>query len=190
MKSLTAVAMMAFALSFCNLSQRIANRANSNRGSVKTVKPATPAFGIRYDGKMEDLFPQKVLEYPLVFTINPRNFGFSVPEGTEVRGGVYRSRKNEIVKHMLVNFGSIEESARNLQIFLKKARENNAGLATEPVRDNSGNQIGERFAFFDSENNLFWTNGSVFAVVKAKSKETVDRFAQALPYYAEFTAAE
>lgn len=190
MKSLTAIAMMAFALSFCNLSQRLANRANHNRAPVKTAQPATPSYGTHYAGKMEDLFPQKVLEYPLVFTINPRNFGFSVPEGTEVRGGVYRSRKNEIVKHMLVNFGSIEESAKNLHIFLRKAREKDADINTEPVTGNSGNQIGERFAFFDGENNLFWTNGSVFAVVKAKSKDTVDRFGQALPYYTEMTTAK
>lgn len=190
MKTLTALALMALALSFCNLSERLANRSNNNRGVVKTVRPADPAFGSHYDGKMEDIFPQKVLEYPLVITINPRNFGVSVPEGTEVRGGVYRSRKNEIVKHMLVNFGSIEESAKNVHIFLRKARENNDGLGTEPVRDNGGNQIGERFAFFDGENNLFWTNGSLLAVVKAKSKETVDKFVEALPYYVELAPAK
>lgn len=190
MKTLTAIAMMAFALSFCNLSQRLANRGNNNRGVVKTVQPPTPAFGSHYDGKMEDIFPQKVLVYPLVVTINPRNFGVPVPEGTEVRGGVYRSRKNEIVKHMLVNFGTIEESAKNLRIFLKKAQQGNESLSTEPVRDNSGNQIGERFAFSDGENNLFWTNGSLLAVVKTKSKETMDKFAQALPYYVELTEAK
>ena len=189
MKSLTAVAMLALALTFCNLSQRLANR-NNNRGLVKTVQPAAPAFGKHYDGNIDDLFPKRVLDYSLVFTIDPRKFGLSVPEGTEVRGGVYRSRKNEIVKHMLVNFVSIEEAARNLQIFLKNARKENAGLTTEPVRDNSGKQIGERFEFFEVENNLFWTNGSVFAVVKSKSKDTVDKFAQALPYYAEIEPAK
>jgi len=189
MKSLTAVAMLALALTFCNLSQRLANR-NNNRGPVKTVQPAAPAFGKHYDGSIDDLFPKQVLEYSLVFTIDPRKFGLSVPEGTEVRGGVYRSRKNEIVKHMLVNFVSIEEAARNLQIFLKNARKENAGLTTEPVRDSSGKQIGERFEFFEVENNLFWTNGSVFAVVKSKSKDTVDKFAQALPYYTEIQPAK
>jgi hypothetical protein len=189
MKSLTAVAMLALALTFCNLSQRLANR-NTNRAPVKSVQPSAPAFGKHYEGSIDDLFPKKVLDYSLVFTIDPRKFGLSVPEGTEVRGGVYRSRKNEIVKHMLVNFGTIAEAARNLQIFLKDARKQNQGLTTEPVRDNSGNQIGERFAFLDAENNLFWTNGSVFTVVKSKSKDTVDKFAQALPYYAELQPAQ
>ncbi|HEX3282857.1 MAG TPA: hypothetical protein VHR36_16590 [Pyrinomonadaceae bacterium] len=189
MKSLTAVAMLGLALTFCNLSQRLANR-NNNHAPVKTVQPAAPAFGKHYDGNVDDLFPKKVLDYSLVFTIDPRKFGLSVPEGTEVRGGVYRSHKNEIVKHMLVNFGSIAEAARNLQIFLRDARKQNAGLAPEPVRDNSGNQIGERFAFSDAENNLFWTNGSLFVVVKSKSKDTVDKFAQALPYYVELQPAK
>lgn len=189
MKTLTAIAMMALALSFCNLSQRLANR-NNNRSVVRPVQPPAPGFGSHYDGKMEDVFPQKVLDYSLVFTIDPRKFGMSVPETTEVRGGVYRSRKNDIVKHMLVNFGSIEESAKNLQIFLRKARKDNEALGTEPVRNNSGDQIGERFGFFDGENNSFWTNGSLLVVVKAKSKETVDKFAEALPYYAELTTAK
>jgi hypothetical protein len=187
MKTLTALAMMAFALSFCNLSQRLSNRGNNNGAPVKSVQPPGPGFGSHYVGKMEDIFPQKVLEYPLVVTINPRNFGVSVPEGTEVRGGVYRSKKNEIVKHMLVNFVSIEESAKNLRLFLKKAQKENESLGPEAVLDNSGQQIGERFAFSDGEENLFWTNGSLLAVVKTKSRETTDKFARALPYYVELT---
>ncbi len=183
MKSLFTIALLVFALSFCNLSERFKNRANNNR-TVKTVQPSTaPGYGVHYGGKMEDIFPQKVLDYPLIVTINPRSFGVAVPEGTEVRGGVYRSRKNEVVKHMLVNFPTIEESARNLQIFLRKARENDKGLTTDPVRDSNGKQVGERFAFNDGEDNLMWTNGSLMVVVKAKVKDTVDKFAQALPYY-------
>jgi len=126
----------------------------------------------------------------LVVTINPRTFGIPVPEGTEVRGGVYRSRKNEIVKHLLANFPTIEESAKNLRIYFRKAQKDNEGLSTETVRDNSGKQIGERFTFDDGENNLFWTNGSLLAIVKAKSKETMDKFAQALTYYVELTEAK
>lgn len=190
MKTLTAVAVMAFALSFCNLSQRLANRGNNDRGAVKPVTLPAPGFGSHYAGKMEDIFPQKVLDYPLVVTINPRSFGLPVPEGTEVRGGVYRSRKNQIVKHLLVNFPTIEESARNFRIYLKKAQKDNASLSPEPVRDNSGKQIGERFSFDDGENNLFWTNGSLLAIVKTRSKETMDKFAQALPYYVELTEAK
>jgi hypothetical protein len=185
MKALTAIAVMAFALSFCNLSQKLTNRGNSNRAPAKTVQPPAPGFGSHFDGKMEDIFPQKVLDYPLLVTINPRSFGVSVPDGTEVRGGVYRSKKNEVVKHMLVNFVSIEESARNLRIFLRKAQKDNAGLNTEPVLDSNGQQIGERFAFSDGEYNLMWTNGSLLVVVKTKSQETSDKFAKALPYYAE-----
>lgn len=187
MKILTAIAMMAFALSFCNLSQRLANRGNNNRGTVKPATLPAPGFGSHYTGRMEDIFPQKVLIYPLVVTINPRTFGIPVPDGTEVRGGVYRSKKNEIVKHLLVNFPTIEESAKNLRIYFRKAQKDNEGLSTEPVRDNLGRQIGERFAFDDGENNLFWTNGSLLAIVKTKTKETTDKFAQALPYYVELT---
>ena len=185
MKTLTAIALMGFALSFCNLSQRLANRGNNNRGTVKPATLPAPGYGSRYNGKMEDIFPQKVLVYPLVVTINPRAFGIPVPDGTEVRGGVYRSKKNEIVKHLLVNFPTVEESAKNLRIYFRKAQKDNEGLSTEPVRDNLGRQIGERFSFDDGENNLFWTNGSLLAIVKTKTKETTDKFAQALPYYVE-----
>lgn len=190
MKSLSAFALLVLALSFCNLSERLKNRVNNNRAPVKTVQPAAPAYGTHYAGKLEDIFPQKVLDYPLVVTINPRSFGISVPEGTEVRGGVYRSRKNEIVKHMLVNFPSIEEAARNLQIFLRKAREDNKDLNPAPVKNSSGTQVGERFQAIEGENSMFFTNGSIFVVVKAKSKDTVEAFAQALPYYTDMPAGK
>jgi len=190
MKILTAGLLLTFAFSLCNLSQRLANRSNHNRAPVKTVQPPAAGYGTPFSGNIDQLFPKSVLDYKLVFTIDPRKFGQAVPEGTEVRGGVYRSKKNEIVKHMLVNFGTIEEAARNLQIFLRKARQDNPTISTEPVRGAGGTQIGERFSFTDSEENLLWTNGSIFSLVKTKSKETADKFAEALPYHTDVTLPE
>src|SRR5215210_6037645 len=90
MKPILAIAVLAFALSFCNLSERLANKGNqnSNNKNSSTASP-TPT-----KTSLKDSFPETVGEFKLQATYDKSELKGDetyMPGATDVLGAIYRS---------------------------------------------------------------------------------------------------
>lgn len=111
MKLALAITILVSALSLCNLSERLANKANQNSNNQNnSTASATPA-----KTSLKDSFPQEVGEFKLQDTYDRKEIGDDadkhLPGATDVLGAVYKSgSKKEQV--MVGQYPSEEEAAK------------------------------------------------------------------------------
>lgn len=132
MKLALAITALVFALSLCNLSERLANRANQNSNNQNSsTASATPA-----KTSLKDSFPQEVGEFKLQDTYDKKEIGSDadkyLPGASEVLGAVYKSgSKKEQV--MVGQYPSEEEAA--------KARDKRMSGSNYPIRWTKGSLL-------------------------------------------------
>lgn len=90
MKTIVAIASLAFSLSLCNLSERLANKGNQNSNNKNSATAsATPA-----KTSLKDSFPEEVGEFKLQATYEKSELKGDeayLPGATDVLGAIYRS---------------------------------------------------------------------------------------------------
>jgi hypothetical protein len=91
MKLILAIASLAFALSFCNLAEKLANKSNQNANNKNSsTASATPAIT-----SLKDAFPKVVGEFKLDNTYDKSELKGDdetyLPGATDVLGAVYKS---------------------------------------------------------------------------------------------------
>ena len=132
MKLILAIATLAFALSFCNLSERLANKANQNSNNQNsTTASATPA-----KTSLKDAFPQEVGEFKLDNTYDKSEVGGDadkyLPGATDVLGAVYKSGNKK--EQVMVGQYPSEADA-------EKARDKRIKGASYPLRWTKGSLL-------------------------------------------------
>lgn len=132
MKLILAIASLAFALSFCNLAERLANKANQNANNKNSsTASATPA-----STSLKDVFPKVVGEFKLDNTYDKSEVGGDadkyLPGATDVLGAVYKSgsKKEQI---MVGQYPSEDEA--------KKARDKRIAGSSYPLRWTKGSLL-------------------------------------------------
>jgi hypothetical protein len=132
MKLLLAITALVFALSLCNLSERLANKANQNsNNSNSATASATPA-----KTSLKDSFPQEVGDFKLQSTHDKKEISNDadkyLPGASDAVGAVYRSgSKKEQV--MVGQYPSEEEAA--------KARDKKISGSGYPIRWTKGSLV-------------------------------------------------
>lgn len=132
MKPLLAIAALGFALSLCNLSERLANKGNQNSNNQNSsTASSSPA-----KTSLKDSFPQEVGDFKLQDTYDKKEIGSDADKylagATDVLGAVYKSgTKKEQV--MVGQYPSEEEAA--------KARDKRISGASYPIRWTKGSLL-------------------------------------------------
>jgi protein involved in sex pheromone biosynthesis len=140
MKLILAISTLVFALSFCNLSERLANKANQNSNNKNSsTASATPA-----KTSLKDSFPQTVGDFKLDNTYDKSEVGNDadkyLPGATDVLGAVYKSgSKKEQV--MVGQYPSEAEA--------EKARDKKISSSSYPLRWTKGSLL------FAARNQIF-----------------------------------
>jgi len=132
MKLLLAIATLAFALSFCNLSERLANKANQNSNNKNsTTASATPA-----KTSLKDSFPQEVGDFKLEKTYDRSELKGDddtyLPGATDALGAVYKSGNKK--EQVMVGQYPSEADA-------EKARDKRVRGASYPLRWTKGSLL-------------------------------------------------
>jgi hypothetical protein len=132
MKLIFAITSLVFALSLCNLAERLGNKANQNANNKNSsTVSATPD-----KTSLKDSFPQQVGDFKLQDTYDKKEIGSDadkyLPGASDVLGAVYKSStKKEQV--MVGQYSSDEEAA--------KARDKKISGASYPIRWTKGSRL-------------------------------------------------
>jgi hypothetical protein len=132
MKLILAIGTLAFALSFCNLSERLANKANENSNNKNSsTASATPA-----KTSLKDSFPQEVGDFKLDNTYDKGEVGGDadkyLPGATDVLGAVYKSGTKK--EQVMVGQYPSESDA-------EKARDKKISGSSYPLRWTKGSLL-------------------------------------------------
>ena len=132
MKLIFAITALVFALSLCNLAERLGNKANQNANNQNSSNAsATPD-----KTSLKDSFPQQVGDFKLQDTYDKKEIGSDadkyLPGASDVLGAVYKSgSKKEQV--MVGQYASDEEAA--------KARDKKISGSSYPIRWTKGSRL-------------------------------------------------
>lgn len=132
MKLILAIVTLVFGLSFCNLSERLANRGNENSNNKNSsTATATPA-----KTSLKDSFPQEVGEFKLENTYDKEEVGDDadkyLPGATDVLGAVYKSGNKK--EQVMVGQYPSESDA-------EKAKDKKISGSSYPLRWTKGSML-------------------------------------------------
>jgi hypothetical protein len=132
MKSLLAVTALVFVFSLCNLSERLANKANQNSNNQNS----SAASATHGKTSLKDSFPQEVGDFKLQDTYDKKEIGSDadkyLPGANEVLGAVYKSGTKK--EQVMVGQYPSEEAAA-------KARDKKISGSGYPIRWTKGSLL-------------------------------------------------